>query len=403
MAVGLKPPGLLHPVAGVRLAASHCGIKSDPSVKDLALVEIAPGACVAGVFTQSHFSAAPVNVCRRHLAANSASRYLLINSGNANAGTGEAGLRAALECCAMVAKATGVASETVLPFSTGVIAEALPLEPIGKALPGLIEALDADAWLAAAEGIMTTDTLPKAVSTRVDTPRGQVTITGIAKGSGMIKPNMATLLVFFATDARIAGTNLSKWLQRAVGASFNSITVDGDTSTNDSCVLIATGASGVEVDDDDAAFGDALDAMFQQLARAIIRDAEGATKFVEIRVEGAASEADARSVAFTIAESPLVKTAIFAADPNWGRLIMAIGRAPLERIDIHRVDLFLGETRLLHGGLPDSQYRESRGQAEMDREEITIRVNLNIGSAEARVWTSDLSYEYVKINAEYRS
>lgn len=250
---------------------------------------------------------------------------------------------------------------------------------------------------------MTTDTLPKAVSTRVDTPRGQVTITGIAKGSGMIKPNMATLLVFFATDARIAGTNLSKWLQRAVGASFNSITVDGDTSTNDSCVLIATGASGVEVDDDDAAFGDALDAMFQQLARAIIRDAEGATKFVEIRVEGAASEADARSVAFTIAESPLVKTAIFAADPNWGRLIMAIGRAPLERIDIHRVDLFLGETRLLHGGLPDSQYRESRGQAEMDREEITIRVNLNIGSAEARVWTSDLSYEYVKINAEYRS
>ena len=403
MAVGLEAPRQLHPVAGVRLAAMHCGIKQDPSRKDLALIEISPGASVAGVFTRSHFSAAPVVVCRRHLAQTSASRYLLINSGNANAGTGEAGLRAALECCDLVAAATGVERETVLPFSTGVIAEPLPLEPIRQALPQLAEMLEADAWLTAAEGIMTTDTLPKGVSTRVETPAGAVTITGIAKGSGMIKPDMATMLTYFATDARIAPQNLARWLQRAVATSFNSITVDGDTSTNDSCVLIATGASGIDIEDDDEAFGEALDAMFTQLAQAIIRDAEGATKFVEVMVEGAASEQDARALAFTIAESPLVKTALFASDPNWGRLIMAIGRAPLRHIEIDRIDLYLGATRLLHRGLPDPDYVEARGQAEMERDEISIRVDLNLGDSMARIWTSDLSYDYVKINAEYRS
>jgi len=403
MAVGLEAPRQLHPVAGVRLAAMHSGIKQDPARKDLTLIEISPGASVAGVFTRSHFSAAPVVVCRRHLAQTSASRYLLINSGNANAGTGEAGLRAALECCDLVAAATGVERETVLPFSTGVIAEALPLEPIRQALPQLTEMLEADAWLSAAEGIMTTDTLPKGVSTRVETPAGAITITGIAKGSGMIKPDMATMLTYFATDARIAPQNLARRLQRAVAGSFNSITVDGDTSTNDSCVLIATGASGIEIDDDDEIFGAALDAMFTQLAQAIIRDAEGATKFVEVMVEGAASEQDARNLAFTIAESPLVKTALFASDPNWGRLIMAIGRAPMRQIEIDRIDLYLGATRLLHRGLPDAEYVEARGQAEMERDEISIRVDLNLGDSMARIWTSDLSYDYVKINAEYRS
>ena len=403
MAVGLKRPQGLDPVKGIRLAATHCGIKSDPGISDLTLVEIAAGASVAGVFTQSHFSAAPVILCRRHLAANQDSRYLLINSGNANAGTGEAGLRDAQDCCEAVASATGILPQQVLPFSTGVIAEALPVEPIKKALPGLLERLRADNWLAAVEGIMTTDTLPKAVSRKLEVDGKTVTITGMAKGSGMIKPNMATMLSFIATDAEIENGQLRAMLAAAVKDSFNSITVDGDTSTNDSTVLIATGAAGASVDSDHEGFCHALQQVFDYLAQAIIRDGEGATKFVEVRVDGAASESDARSVAFTIAESPLVKTALFASDPNWGRFIMAIGRAPLERIDSERVDLYLGPVRLLHHGLPDPDYREELGQAEMSREEILIRVNLNIGDASARIWTSDLSYEYVKINAEYRS
>ncbi len=403
MAVGLQAPGELYPVDGIRLAATHCGIKKDPAVKDLSLIEIAAGASVAAVFTQSHFCAAPVILCRRHLQAQPAARYLLINSGNANAATGEAGLETAAASCAVVAAAGGVTAEEVLPFSTGVIAEALPLEPIRGAIPRLVDTLAADAWLAAAEGIMTTDTLPKAVSTRVEIDGRRVTMTGIAKGSGMIKPNMATMLAFVATDAAIDGDALQTLLGELVATSFNAITVDGDTSTNDSCVLIATGASGVDLDGGGDKLRNALRKLFEQLAQAIIRDAEGATKFVEVEVEGADSDADARSVAFTIAESPLVKTALFASDPNWGRLIMAIGRAPLGRIDPQRVDVCLGELRLLHRGLPDPDYREALGLAEMRRSEIRIRVNLNLGDARARVWTSDLSYDYVRINAEYRS
>ena len=403
MAVGLDPPARLHPVAGIRLAATHCGIKADPQVRDLVMIAIDPGACVAGVFTRSHFSAAPVILCRRHLAEQPASRFLLINSGNANAATGEAGLHAAGECCAALAADAGVAVNEVLPFSTGVIAEALAVDAIVQALPGLRADLRDDGWLAAAQGIMTTDTLPKAVSTAVDIDGRQVMITGIAKGSGMIRPDMATMLAFVATDARIDAEILSPMLSRAVNTSFNCISVDGDTSTNDSCILIATGASGVRIEDGNGVFEAALDRVFQSLAQAIIRDAEGATKFVEIRVEGAASERDARSIAFTIAESPLVKTALFASDPNWGRFIMAIGRAPVEHIDVDHVDLYLGSVRLLHGGLPDPDYTEERGQAEMSAQEISIRVDLNLGSASSRVWTSDLSYDYVKINAEYRS
>ena len=403
MAVGLQPPVRLEPVKGIRLAATHCGIKRSPACRDLTLIEIAEGSSLAAVFTQSHFSAAPVLVCRQHLRREPGARYLLINSGNANAGTGETGLRDALDCCEAVAAVTGVAREQVLPFSTGVIAEPLPVEPIRQALPGLLAQLQDDNWLTAVEGIMTTDTVPKAVSRQLEVDGEKVTITGMAKGSGMIKPNMATMLSFIATDAEIAPAQLEQMLASAVSGSFNSITVDGDTSTNDATVLIASGAAGVSVDSGHEAFCHALRQVFEQLAQAIIRDGEGATKFVEVQVEGAVSEADARSVAFTIAESPLVKTALFASDPNWGRFIMAIGRAPLERIDTDRVDLYLGPVRLLHHGLPDPDYREDLGQAEMSREEILIRVNLNLGDAAARIWTSDLSYEYVKINAEYRS
>lgn len=403
MAVGLKAPGRLHSVQGVRLAATHCGIKNDPAIKDLALLEIAPGSSVAAVFTRSHFCAAPVTLCKRHLDVTPASRYLLINSGNANAATGELGLDNARACCRAVARAGAVEIEEVLPFSTGVIAEQLTIEPIVEAIPGLVDALAADAWLPVAEAIMTTDTLPKAVSVQLMIDEQPVSITGIAKGSGMIKPDMATMLTYIATDAGIAAKELDEMLELLVASSFNCITVDGDTSTNDSCVLIASGASGVEVDRNHEGFFTALQQLFEQLAQAIIRDAEGATKFVEVSVQGAASESDARVMAFTIAESPLVKTALFASDPNWGRLIMAIGRSPVESIDIERIDLYLGAVRLLHQGLPDPDYAEALGQAEMSAEEISIRVELNLGGANARVWTSDLSYEYVKINAEYRS
>ena len=403
MAVGLQTPSLLHPVAGVRLAATHCGIKAADGVKDLALVEIEAGASVAAVFTKSHFCAAPVTLCKQHLAAGEGIRYLLINSGNANAATGDQGLANALACCTTVAETSGVAVESVLPFSTGVIAEQLNTSPILNAIPGLVDALASDAWLTTAEAIMTTDTVPKAISRQVEIGQQTVSITGIAKGSGMIKPDMATMLSYIATDARVDSVELEAMLGILVKESFNSITVDGDTSTNDSCVLIASGASGVEVSRDHSEFFTALTEVFQTLAQAIIRDAEGATKFVEVQVEGAASEADARSIAFTIAESPLVKTAVFASDPNWGRFIMAIGRSPVSQIDVDRLSLYLGSVRLLHQGLPDPEYREALGQAEMSKDEITVRVELNLGDATARIWTSDLSYEYVKINAEYRS
>jgi glutamate N-acetyltransferase/amino-acid N-acetyltransferase len=387
----------------VRLAALHCGIKADSKVKDLALVEISAGASVAAVFTKSHFCAAPVSLCKQHLAHRSDCRYLLINSGNANAATGKQGLDNARGCCAAVAEAGAVDVVQVLPFSTGVIAEQLAVEPIIRALPDLFAGLDANGWLTAAQAIMTTDTLPKAVSVQLSIDNRPVTITGIAKGSGMIKPDMATMLTYIATDASIEQQELDDMLDLLVASSFNCITVDGDTSTNDSCVLIATGVSGVAVDRNHAEFFAALKQVFEQLAQAIIRDAEGATKFVEISIEGAVSEADARRMGFTIAESPLVKTALFASDPNWGRFIMAIGRSPVEHIETDRIDLYLGPVRLLHQGLPDPDYREALGQAQMARDEITIRVNLNLGKASARIWTSDLSYEYVKINAEYRS
>jgi glutamate N-acetyltransferase/amino-acid N-acetyltransferase len=403
MAVGLKAPDTLYSVKGIRLSATHCGIKQDSVAMDLVLIEIAEGSNVAAVFTRNRFCAAPITVARQHLKEVPAPRFLLINSGNANAGTGNEGIQAATRTTAAVARAGKVNPEAVLPFSTGVIATALPDEKITAAVPALHASLQADNWLQAATGIMTTDTLPKAFSKQISIDGQQVSITGIAKGSGMIRPDMATMLSYVATDAVIDPEELQALLEQSVASSFNSITVDGDTSTNDACVLIATGASGRRISGRQNDFVAALTEVFIQLAQAIIRDGEGATKFVTIEVEQALSEDDAREVAYCIAHSPLVKTALFASDPNWGRILAAIGRARVDRLDIKRIDLYLGATCLLTNGLPDPEYTEASGQAAMQDNEITIRVNLNQGSDSARIWTTDLSYDYVKINAEYRS
>ena len=403
MAVGLRAPTNLYPVKGIRLSAIHSGIKPDPALKDLTLIEIKDGSSVAAVFTRNRFCAAPITVARRHLLHNPAPTCLLINSGNANAGTGDAGTDAALKSCAAVAEVAGIDLEAVLPFSTGVIAMPLPYKKITAAVPALYASLKADNWLQAAEGIMTTDTLPKAFSEQIVIDGHTISITGISKGSGMIRPDMATMLSYVATDASIEADELQEILAQAVARSFNSITVDGDTSTNDSCILIATGASSLQLSRKNAEFIDALNRIFEQLAQAIIRDAEGATKFVEIEVQQALSVADAREVAYCIAHSPLVKTALFASDPNWGRILAAIGRAQVENLEIERVDLYLGDTCLLKQGMPDPGYSETRGQAALAGEELKILVNLNQGKGCARIWTSDLSYEYVKINAEYRS
>ena len=403
MPVGLKPPEGLLPVTGIQLAAVHSGIKSDPQIKDLVLVEMAETSKLSAVFTTNRFCAAPVVLAKEHLKENSAPRYLLINSGNANAGTGESGYNNAVNSCKSVANLTGVSENAVLPFSTGVIAARLPVEKIEQAIAQLYSQLDSNNWLAAAEGIMTTDILPKAISRTVQIGSANITITGMAKGSGMIKPDMATMLAFIATDARIEQALLDDLLRETIGCSFNAITVDGDTSTNDACVLIATGSSGVDVSSRNSEFKQALIEVFQQLAQSIIRDAEGATKFVEIVVNAANTLADARAVGYAVAQSPLVKTALFASDPNWGRILAAVGRAEVESLDINRISLFLGDTCLLMNGLPVESYREEMGQMEMSKSEIKIRIDLGLGDVDFKLWTSDLSYEYVKINAEYRS
>lgn len=403
MAVGLKAPGKLLPISGVRLSATHSGIKSDPDIKDLVLVEIDDKANLSAIFTTNKFCAAPVVVAKKHLSEQGSARYLLINSGNANAGTGEQGYQDAVTCCRAVAKQGSSLAERVLPFSTGVIAAQLPPEKICRAIPTLFDSLDEENWLEAAEGIMTTDTLPKAISEQVSISGETVTITGIAKGSGMIKPDMATMLSYIATDAIIEKPFLDYLLKQTVDCSFNSITVDGDTSTNDACVFIATGHSDVLITAECDSFILALKRVFLHLAQSIIRDAEGATKFVEIEVKNALSISDAREIGYTIAHSPLVKTALFASDPNWGRILAAVGRAKVDTLDVTNLDLYLGEICLLKNGLPDVSYHEALGQFEMKKEEIKITVDLKQGESNASIWTSDLSYEYVKINAEYRS
>ena len=404
MAVGLTALPELHPVAGIRWGVAAAGIKRG-GANDLALMEIAPGSHCAAVYTRNAFCAAPVTVARRHGAAGDV-RYLLINSGNANAGTGEEGMRAALASCAYVAEQCGCEASQVLPFSTGVIGEPLPVEKIRQALPQATASLQGD-WAPAARAIMTTDTVPKGVSKQITIQGQTVTLTGIAKGSGMIHPNMATMLAYVATDVAIAPTLLQAALEQAVAGSFNAITVDGDTSTNDACVLVASGQAGVVLqsveDEGYDLFQAALNELCQTLAQAIIRDGEGATKFITIEVCGGRSPAECRRVAETVALSPLVKTAFFASDPNWGRILAAVGRAGVEALDIEAITIHLDEVCIVRGGGRADDYTEEAGQRVMARDEIVVKIDLQRGESDERMWTCDFSYDYVKINAEYRT
>lgn len=406
MAVGLAPLPDFHSIEGVRIGVASAGIKT-PGRKDLVLFELAEGTQTAAVFTKNAFCAAPVVLSRRHLAA-ATPRYFLVNTGNANAGTGEPGMAHAEACCRRVAELGGVDSAQVLPFSTGVIGEPLPVEKIENALPAAFDNLQENAWAQAAEGIMTTDTLPKGATAVVEVDGQKVHISGISKGAGMIKPNMATMLAYVATDARIGRDLLQKLLVEAVEGSFNRITVDGDTSTNDSCMLVATGRTAApEFTEANrelwAPFDKALKQVFLTLAQAIVRDGEGATKFIAVEVSGGATQEEALDVAYTIAHSPLVKTALFASDPNWGRLLAAIGRANVPDLDVSRIDVYLNDTCIAQAGGRAPSYTEAQGQAEMNKEEIKIRVELKRGAISETVWTTDLSHEYVRINAEYRT
>jgi glutamate N-acetyltransferase/amino-acid N-acetyltransferase len=363
---------------------------------------LAGGSQTAGVFTTNAFCAAPVTLCKTHLKQR-APRYFVINTGNANAGTGKLGMVSAQAVCDAMADAAQVNSAEILPFSTGVIGEQLPYQKITAVLPKALSSLSANAWETVARGIMTTDTRPKASSVQIDIGGQTITITGITKGAGMIKPNMATMLAYVFTDADMAGDALQDCLGQAVNKSFNRITVDSDTSTNDCCMLVATGESGVQVDRSNPVFQDALEKVFLDLAQAIIRDAEGATKFVTIEVVNGADQAECLRLAYTVAESPLVKTALYASDPNWGRILAAAGRAGITDMDLEKVIIHLGEVCIVENGAVSPGYTEAAGQAVMDREEITIRIDLGRGDSCETVWTSDLSHEYVTINAEYRT
>ena len=407
-------PEALFPVAGVRLGTAEAGIRKKDR-RDLTLIEFAPGSRAAGVFTQNRFCAAPVTVCREHLATDGGIRALVINTGIANAATGEQGLRAARDTCAAVAKLMGCESREVLPFSTGVILEHLPVERLIAGLPAAQADLAADHWHAAAHAIMTTDTVAKAASRRVTSADFSVTVTGISKGAGMIRPNMATMLGFVATDAGIAPALLQKLAKDAADASFNCITVDGDTSTNDSFVVISTGASGCMIDSESSshwpAVREAVIGVAQELAQAIVRDGEGATKFITVKVGAGGTADECRLVAYAIGHSPLVKTAFFASDPNLGRILAAIGYAGIGDLDAERVKVWLGsgvgndfdEVLVSESGGRAASYREEDGARIMKEAEITVRVDLGRGAAGATVWTCDFSYDYVKINADYRS
>ena len=405
MAVGWQAPEFLHPVAGVRLGVAEAAIKK-PGRKDLLLIELVSGTRVAGVFTQSSFAAAPVLVCREVLASGAAVRALVVNAGNANAATGQGGLDDARDVAKSVAAALGCDAGQVLPFSTGVIGQRLPVARMTAAMPAAQADLRADGWLDAMRAIMTTDTVGKGATRRVPTSQGEVTVTGIAKGVGMIHPNMATMLAYVATDARLTPAAVDAALKTAVSRSFNCVTVDGDTSTNDSCVLMATaqvGGADVEAGSADyALIYQAIEQVCLELAHAIVRDGEGATKFVTIEVGGASDAAAARQVALAVAHSPLVKTALFASDANWGRIVMAIGKSGVP-VEPARVDLWLDDVCLLRGGQPHPDYHEDLGAAVVARDEFAIRIGLGAGGASATVWTCDFSYDYVKINAEYRT
>lgn len=408
MAVGNDQLPPLAPVAGIRLGTVSAGIKT-PGRKDLVLLEACDNTTCAAVFTQNAFCAAPVTVARDNLKACAAQpRYLLVNTGNANAGTGDPGIAAARACCEAVAQAAKVDAVAVLPFSTGVIGEPLPVAAITAAVPAAVAALDEDGWAEAATGILTTDTRPKGCSVAFEDGGQRFVVTGIAKGAGMIRPNMATMLGYLATDAAVSRDVLQHILAAAVARSFNRITVDGDTSTNDACVLLATGRAGNAALTQCegslfAALSEAVEAVCVQLATGLVRDGEGASKFVTVEVGGGASESECLDVAYTIAHSPLVKTALFASDPNWGRLLAAIGRAGVPDLAVEKVAVYLNDVLIAENGCRAASYTEEQGVAAMTPEDITVRVELHRGAASATVWTSDFSYDYVRINAEYRT
>ena len=405
MAVGKSELPEFKNINGIRLGVAKAGIKY-PDRRDLVVFELAEGATTAGVFTKNAFCAAPVVISKANLKKTSP-RYLLVNTGNANAGTGAQGMADAQACCKALAELTGVDENAILPFSTGVIGEALPVSPIVSGLPIALAELSESAWAEAAEGIMTTDTRPKGVSRVITLSGHDIAISGISKGAGMIMPNMATMLGFVATDAKIEQGLLQEILSECAGRSFNRITIDGDTSTNDSCMLVATGKSAspelMRGSAELTQFTEALQAFFIELAQLIVRDGEGATKFVSVIVEEAQTQQEALDVAYTVAHSPLVKTALFACDPNWGRILAAVGRAGLENLNLESIKLYLDDVCIVSDGGRDAGYTEEKGQAVMDREEITIRIQLARGDVSETIWTTDLSHEYVTINAEYRT
>jgi len=400
----------LKPVAGIEIGFAEAGIKK-PNRKDLLVMRLADGATVAGVFTKNRFCAAPVQVSKANLAAVNTGgapiRALVVNTGNANAGTGETGLANAQATCAEVARLLGCDAQQVLPFSTGVILEPLPVQKIVAGLPAAVANLKADNWFNAAEAIMTTDTQPKAASRTVTIGGHQVTMTGISKGAGMIKPNMATMLGYLAFDAKVAQPVLDALVKYAADRSFNSITIDGDTSTNDSFMLVATGAGSLAVSEasgaDYEALRDAVTDISRNLAQQIIRDGEGATKFITITVEEGRDLEECRKIAYAIAHSPLVKTAFFASDPNLGRILAAVGYAGVDDLDVTRLDLYLDDVWVAKAGGRNPDYQEADGQRVMKQSEITVRVKIARGDATATVWTCDLSHDYVSINADYRS
>lgn len=405
MAVGLGDLPVLHPVSGFELGIASAGIKK-PGRRDVVVMRCAPGSTVAGVYTQNAFCAAPVVLCKQRM--QSAPRYLVTNTGNANAATGEPGLQAANAVCAQLAQLVDCPIEQVLPFSTGVIGEPLPVEKINAALPAALADLSTDHWAIAGEGIMTTDTLPKGASVQFEHQGVTVTVTGISKGAGMIRPNMATMLGYMATDAAVSQDVLQNLLHDAANKSFNRITIDGDTSTNDSCILVATGQAQVApITQPEGelynALREAINQVAMQLAQAIVRDGEGATKFVTVQVQGGAQQQECLDVAYAVAHSPLIKTALFASDPNWGRIVAAIGYAGVHDLNIEGVNVFLDDVCIVAQGGRAQSYTEEQGAAIMQQSEITIRIELGRGACSETIWTTDLSHEYVRINAEYRS
>jgi len=406
MAVGLSGEFNPLPVAGIRLGSAPLGVRSD-SRDDLTVIELAAESRTAAVFTRNAFCAAPVKVAAEHLSRR-APRYLLINAGNANAGTGSQGLADARECCQAVAERTGCSTEQVLPFSTGVIGEGLAVAHFPEAIDNALARLDGNGWAGAARAIMTTDTVPKGISRHFDVEGHTFTVTGIVKGAGMIRPDMATMLAFVATDAAVSQALLDDCLVRATQQSFNRITVDGDTSTNDACVLMATGAGGAPSIDDPSSDGAqalyrAVSEVCTWLAQAIVRDAEGASKFITIAVREGRDVQECLQLAYLIAHSPLVMTAMYASDANWGRILAVVGRAGLDDLDIGAVRIHLGDVCIVAGGERAADYTEERGQGVMWADEISVTVDLGRGGAQAAVWTCDLSHEYVTINAEYRT